>query len=330
MNEEKYWNLMSRYLANDLSLAETDELLKWVDDDPSRAILLRELQETWEKTQDYPGPLDVDTHAAWNKVKPSLSVQSESKIRSVYSFKIIRVAASLLFLLAAGLTAYRYYVNTNLIHVNTLAGEHREVILPDGSKIWMNESSSLVYHKDFNDRTFREVELNGEAFFDVAKNPDKRFVISTGKTLTQVLGTSFNVEENKNGTISVAVVTGKVSFGPAEDNNKYILLPGDEAQYTKEGVLSRGKYDNTNFLYWKNHQLDFENTSFGEVLKTLEQAYAVEFSVKDQDLLNRKITTSFNQAPLNQVVDVLEVLLDLKIIRSGSIYIIKQNSKTTP
>jgi transmembrane sensor len=325
MNEEKYWNLMSRYLANDLSLAETDELLKWVDDDPPRAILLRELRETWDQTQDYPGHLEVDPTAAWHKVKQSVSVQSDPKIRPLYSFRIFRVAASLLILLAAGLTGYRYYVNTSLVHVNTLAGEHREVVLPDGSKIWLNEASSLVYHTNFNDRSLREVELNGEAFFEVTKNPNKRFVISTGKTLTQVLGTSFNVEENENGTISVAVVTGRVSFGPAEEKEKYILLSGDNAQCDKQGVLSRGKYDNTNFLFWKNHHLAFENTSFGEVLKTIEQAYAVSFSVADPDLLNQKITTSFNQASLNQVVDVLEILLDLKITRSGSVYVVKQN-----
>ena len=65
MSEEKYWNLMSRYLSNELSLEETEELLTWLDDDPARADLLKELQDTWDATKNYPENFNVDTSAGW-------------------------------------------------------------------------------------------------------------------------------------------------------------------------------------------------------------------------------------------------------------------------
>lgn len=72
MNEENYWNLMNRYLSNELSLREAEDLLEWLNEDTGRADLLRELRDTWDRTKDYPESFKVDTSAAWQKLRSTM------------------------------------------------------------------------------------------------------------------------------------------------------------------------------------------------------------------------------------------------------------------
>jgi len=327
MGDEKYWNLMSRYLANDLSMEETGELLEWIDDDPSRADLLKELRDTWDFTKNYPDNFNVDTRAAWQKLSGTInSKKGIQKIPHRRSYTWIGIAASLIILLSISLITYRHVLgDRSYMSIETFAGQHKQVILPDGTKVWLNGHSSLNYRNDFERQDTRSVELKGEAFFEVVKNPARPFIITTGKTITRVLGTSFDIKQEKEGSIKVTVVTGKVSFhSEYNPKQKLLLLPGDAGIISKEGYVGKFRYNDQNFLYWKDKQLVFTNAPFTEVIKTLEEAYDVNFQLKDQELLGRRITTSFNKAPLSQVMDVLEVLLDIRIERSDSVYVVEK------
>ncbi|MGV3508528.1 MAG: FecR family protein [Sphingobacteriaceae bacterium] len=325
MSEEKYWNLMSRYLANELSLEETEELLTWLDDDPARADLLKELQDTWDATKNYPENFNVDTSAGWQKLRTLIDQQERPKVRTLSKVAWIGIAASFLLVAFVGFLGYKNLTQTKLVEITTIEGQNTEIMLPDGSKVWLNENSTLSYPDDFNEDAKREVKLKGEAFFEVTKNPERPFIIEAGKTVTRVLGTSFNVRQDNQGSIKVSVVTGKVSFQPAENSRQeLILLPGDAGVITKEGYSAKSKFGNQNFLYWKSRQLAFTNATLSEVLKTVENAYHVKFHLNEEELLNRRITTSFNQIPLSEVLEVIEVLLDLKIKKSGSVYVVEK------
>lgn len=325
MSEEKYWNLMSRYLSNELSLEETEELLTWLDDDPARADLLKELQDTWDATKNYPENFNVDTSAGWQKLRTLIDEQERPKVRTLSKVAWIGIAASFLLVAFVGFLGYKNLTQTKLIEITTIEGQNTEIMLPDGSKVWLNENSTLSYPDDFNEDAKREVKLKGEAFFEVTKNPERPFIIEAGKTVTRVLGTSFNVRQDNQGSIKVSVVTGKVSFQPVENSRQeLILLPGDAGVITKEGYSAKSKFGNQNFLYWKSRQLAFTNATLSEVLKTVENAYHVKFHLNEEELLNRRITTSFNQIPLSEVLEVIEVLLDLKIKKTDSVYVVEK------
>lgn len=323
MNDDRYWDLMSKYVSRDLSIEETEELLTWLDDDPERANMLKELTDTWAVTKNYPENFDVDTQAGWNRLKNALGVEEKAKPISAYT--LIGVAASLILV---AFTAFWFYSNLNesdLINVATSSGESKELVLPDGSKIWINQNSLISYSANFNSDNSRDVKLAGEAFFDVAKNPDKPFQIETSGTIVRVLGTSFNVRQDEVGSINVAVVSGKVSFQSGKNPKKQlILLPGDAGTISKEGYAEKVKLENQNFLFWKNRQLDFVNATLSEVLKTIENSYHINFQLDDENLRTHRITTSFNQSSLTEVINVLEVLLDLKIEKTDSIYVVKK------
>ncbi len=326
MSDEKFWGLMSRYVCGELSLKETEELLEWLGDDPARADLLKEFQDTWDRTKNYPENFKVDTRAAWQKLRTSISVEPpKPNVKTIGFNTWIAIATSMVLVATVGWLLFRLWPSGKLIEVETFAGQHKEVVLPDGSKVWLNVNSSISYADNFNDGSQREVKLKGEAFFEVEKNPTKPFLISTGKTLTTVLGTSFDVKQEKEGTIRVAVVTGKVSFKSVKNPRQELILePGEAGVISSEGYAGKSKYSDKNFLYWKNKQLNFENVPLSQVIETLEDAYQVSFQLMDSALLERKITASFKEASLTEVTNVLEALFGISIRKSASVYVVEK------
>lgn len=157
----------------------------------------------------------------------------------------------------------------------TAFGERKKVKLSDGSVVWLNAASRLGYPGRFSG-DLREVTLEGEAFFDVARNPDKPFVIRSGTLKTTVLGTSFNIrayEEDK--TMSVAVVTGKVRV--SSSGKELQLEPNQQAVFDKK----RHKLDKkpemaaSEMASWKEGMLQFRNTTFSEVTAVLKRSRGV-------------------------------------------------------
>lgn len=325
MNDDRYWNLMSRYASRDLSIEETEELLEWLGDDPARANLLKEFTDTWDTTKNYPENFEVDTNAGWKKLKSAIDVSRKNKVKPIFNYAFIGIAASLLLVAFTVFWSYNNFSGSKIIEVSTLNGQNKELVLPDGSKVWLNANSSISYPDKLNEDAIREVNLKGEAFFDVAKNPGKRFVIKTVGTITQVLGTSFNVREDNEGSINVSVVSGKVSFKSRENpEQELVLMPGDAGIISREGYAAKAKFPDQNFLYWKNKQLIFNNATLSEVLKTIENSYQVNFQLNNEELQKHRITTSFERATFPEVVEVLEALLDLKIEKTDSIYVVRK------
>lgn len=113
MGEEKYWNLMNKYLSNELSLDETNDLLEWLDCDPARADLLKELQEIWDKTKDYPENFKVDTRAAWHKLTNNIKAQEKKQQRSLMPSTSLNarnaIIGLLFFLLFLAVSIYYYF-----------------------------------------------------------------------------------------------------------------------------------------------------------------------------------------------------------------------------
>lgn len=332
MNDEQYWNLICRYLADDLSIEETDELLQWLDEDPSRGELLTELQEAWDKSKSYPSNIFVDTNGALLRVKSSFafSPSAEVRVKFLSFIRVIQLLAVVFGLFSIGFIAFHYLKKDPIIKIETFSGEYKEIILPDGSRVWLNELSSLAYPSNLAIKGVRQVELHGEAFFEIKKDEEKRFFIGSGKTKIEVLGTSLDVLQDKNGNVKVAVVNGNASFQSEEKPNLQLILePGDEGVIYRSGYVTKMKYKNNNFLYWKNKKLTFKNSSLSEVIRTIEEAYHTKFYVQDSVNLQRLITASFKQESLNQVINKFESSSGLKVIKAGSGYIIENHKQST-
>ncbi|WP_020531277.1 FecR family protein [Flexithrix dorotheae] len=157
-------------------------------------------------------------------------------------------------------------------------GKKATLTLKDKTRVNINAGSKIEFPENFNENPTREVYLEGEAFFDVAKNPAKPFIITTAEIKTRVLGTSFNIKANPSDKIiDITVVTGKVSVYD-EQGNHIILKPFEKVSYNKvTKEIEKRTCDNLErIIGWKEGWLIFEKATFSEIFLVLENWYGVE------------------------------------------------------
>ncbi len=195
------------------------------------------------------------------------------------------VAASLAILLSVFLAKDLLFlekgpvtINNPIQEKNTISGQKLTVHLSDGSRVILNSGSSISYAKYFSDSS-RVVRLQGEAFFEVSKNPDRPFRVIAGNTVTEAIGTSFTINSHYNESVNVALLTGKVYVAHFSDKSKVILSPGQMIKSNEGGFntpLSFG-YD---IVAWKDNVLIFDNASRREIFESLKKWFGVVFEFK--------------------------------------------------
>ncbi|WP_373520445.1 FecR family protein [Aquiflexum sp.] len=153
------------------------------------------------------------------------------------------------------------------------AGQKSIIDLPDGTKIHLNSESEIKFPKDFSD-DIRMVSLKGEAFFEVEKE-HRPFLVQSGNTKIYVLGTSFNVNQRGNGSLYVALMTGKVSVN-TENGNQMTLDPNEMLEMKKGGVFRKTGFDPMGITGWKDNYLVFKSAKLPYVKKKLETWYGVK------------------------------------------------------
>lgn len=190
---------------------------------------------------------------------------------------------------------------------DTKWGQKRTVHLPDGTTVKLNSGSSIKYSSRF-DGDNRQVELEGEAFFDVKRDESKPFIIKTNDLNVVVLGTSFNVKSYaEDNQVNVAVKTGKVRVTKGRSDQSMVLLPDEMAIYSQSSsALRQEKIDNKDIVFgWAEGTLVFRNQNFQDVIVTLSRWYDVEFEINQPALFTKKITSNFNNASLREVLETL-------------------------
>jgi ferric-dicitrate binding protein FerR (iron transport regulator) len=205
-------------------------------------------------------------------------------------FRWMKYAAAVVLLCLSGVLAWQVYQENTRVEVasvqtivkQTVAGVKSTVQLPDGSKVVLNSSSKIEFADGFRD-SVRWVKLEGEAYFDVSKNPHKPFIVQSGSILTRALGTGFNVKIQPSGKVDVALVEGSVEVKPvsASKNKDHIILsPGEYVAFEGQEITEKGNFDYVSAIGWKDGLLTFNNADFQQVVGKLEQWYGVTFKVE--------------------------------------------------
>ncbi|WP_258103440.1 FecR family protein [Marinoscillum sp. MHG1-6] len=197
---------------------------------------------------------------------------------------------------------------------STEAGQKLTLHFSDGSMVILNSNSSVTYPAQFSD-TMRLVQMSGEVFFEVAKDPSRPFIAETPLLKTMALGTSFNINAYSGQSEEVTLLTGKVKVSSTRESaNNAILLPGQRIT-TDNVILNKSEVDLKTQALWKDGILYFKNTPMDEGLKSLERWYGVEIEVLNQPNLSLKLTGTFNNDYLSNVLKSLSytVGFDYKI-----------------
>lgn len=249
---------------------------------------------------------EVDTEKAWKNVCNKLNVQKKS-LTAVW-----KVAAAVLLAGSLSLVTYQQLFTSDH-QLTELKAPNRptKFRLADGSDVVLARNSQLlVDEKEF--MTSRQVTLKGKAFFDVAKNQGTFTVLTTNGTI-EVLGTQFDVNSAPD-ELAVAVYEGLVKV--SNNQNSAQLAEGEKA-YLTASKLIKGKIISSNEEGWRTGDFNFDNEPLKKVIPLLEEYYNVDIQ-SSKALLECKVTASFSQEPLTDVIKTLATVLNAKSKKSGN------------
>ena len=256
-------------------------------------------------------------------------------------------------IIGLGILVYFSYFRipeTRYLTKTTTRGQKATITLSDGSKVWLNAESTVTFAEQFDGET-REISLEGEAFFDVVRNPNQPFIVKTDDLTTRVLGTSFNVSAypgEKN--IQVTVATGKVEVSPVppQDNGAYspleepvptrqkgqggvlgpatkiLLTPTQQAIFNRStGSLEMQKVASTSYHAWKDQVLSFDSATLEEVAQTLERWFDVKIDFREHSSGDCQVTVAYERPTLQEVLADLNLLtgIDYKILPDSRVEI---------
>ncbi|MEA3478601.1 MAG: FecR domain-containing protein [Bacteroidota bacterium] len=319
LNKDKYTELIARYFAGEASTEEIQELSLWVMDHPANKSLFVEYRKTWQAVEDHKleGSINIDNE--WAMMESLLPAEEDDKVISIspvmHSVRwATRIAAILLIAIVPLYFLYQYLDTSDMVAVVS-TDELIECTLPDGSIVNLNHNSSIEYPEQFNDDN-REVIFTGEAFFNVAHDNSKPFIISTNGVRVKVLGTTFNVNTRKpNGETEVVLVDGSVKvYYKGNEPSAVKLVPGEKALVHKqEKAITVVRNKNPNFMAWKTKLIIFLDEPLDQVVKTLNHVYGSRIQLAGKDLSNCRITATFENQSLDAVLEVISSTLGLQI-----------------
>lgn len=210
-------------------------------------------------------------------------------------------------------------------------GKNLSVTLQDGSVVMLNSGSSMTYPSSFAELDKREVTLKGEAFFEIAKNPEKPFIVKTETMYTQVFGTVFNVSAyEEDGPSEVVLVEGSVGVGEFNDlisNSLQMIKPSQKATRSEgEGFIVED-VDVSSYISWTKGILAFENESMVQIINRLQRQYDIKIINQYKELGERRFTGMFDEESIDNVLRTIQAHTHFTYEIEENTITIKENKK---
>lgn len=275
--------LLYKYFKGIATIDEEKQLLNWVDESPANRKAFQKERMLY----------DIALFTDEKKLK-----KEEKKARILPMLKwSARVAAVVVVALSCGFLFrdYQYNKAAQMQTVAVPAGQRAQITLADGTRIWLNAKSTLTYATNFG-RTERNVTLEGEAYFEVAKNKDIPFYVNTEKNKVRVVGTSFNVCAYKDSKeFETTLVEGIVDIYAAGNEKPIVRLQKNEFFADYDGKLKKTVLPSYDYLRWKEGFYCFDDSELSHILNRLELYYNVKITVKNKKLLSHRYTAKFKE-----------------------------------
>jgi transmembrane sensor len=315
--------LIAKKLSGQCTEAESAALQQWLDASPENQAEYKILSDLWRNSTVAVGSQrSYNVAAAWDKTNQAIQPPS-SRIRSLYTK--YAAAAAILVLLTAGAW---WLESRSALKKHELAandGKIKSFELPDKSMVTLRQGARIRYINGYH-HDQRVVELEGEAFFEIANDPGHPFLVKTpNQSVIEVLGTSFTVQTGKDST-AVIVASGKVKLGLEGDTAAVILGSGQRGVWGNGQLYARSN-NNPNFIAWKTGVLQFNDQSLLEILPQLADFYAKDIRVDDkytETASQQKATITFRNQSCDDVLHELQLLLGFKYQQDGDTIVISQ------
>jgi ferric-dicitrate binding protein FerR (iron transport regulator) len=315
-------NDMTRILTGEATVEERDLFYKEIDTDPDKKKDFETMESQWVAASNAMLFKSLDANAAWARQKNEYLDLSNLR-NNAGSSPIWKWAAVLI--LGIGL-AYYFMADplNSTVQYTTIATGVSEVLpvtMADGSVITLNQNTTLEYY--FNDGA-RKVKFNGEAYFDIATDLDRPFVIEMENAYVKVLGTEFNVRTNLS-AVDVLVEEGLVEFGQKDRSDKKLLKAGTSGKL-ENSILSETNVRELNTISWYNKELVFNQSPLNEVFTDLSRTYHIGFQYDNSSVKNCRLTANFSNEKLPNILETLNTIFKVDFEANENTYLVTGES----
>ena len=315
MNKHIPWQLIISRLKDEQDERGEKLFEEWLQGE-GNAHLYQELEGLWREIREEASSYTPDTAFYWQQLESRMSQENKApKVVSIWKFRMAVAAASILLIIS--LTFSFLYtggdraVYSNKLSYSALSGKSR-IVLPDSSVVWLNSGSLLVYDKHFRGKR-RLLFLNGEARFQVAKDPTKPFLVKTAHMTVKALGTVFNLNAYSDQDVTIATLEeGKIQVYPClKQDTSLILSPDEQIIYNHRlETLALNTVDAGRVMQWTDGYLIFQTASFDQIVKTIERKFDVTINYETERFAGRSFTMKFNpDEGLKQVLEVMKEMI---------------------
>ena len=349
MNKE----LLLKYINGSATAAESDEVLKWIDaseDNEKYYVSLLNasaVQDVADGTA--PSMADgIDVEKAMRKVMDEGGNEDKPKVRRSPFLRVLEVAAVVALAVSVLLNIRQQQTIKSqaakvalaepvaaVVHTYyTENGVKGRIVLPDSSVVWLNSGSRITYPEKFA-LAERDVEFEGEGYFEVTRNPEWPMVVKTTKGMEiKVLGTKFSIKAYSDDDFQEATLfQGKITVTNTQlgktgaRQEALTMVPGQSVTFGKTNVPGlQPKADTTRSIAWKRGELQFDHTPFKEVCKTLQRWHGMEISVTDPSLDDYTFTADLGQESMVQIMELVKYTMPVDYKIDGNKVIISRRN----
>lgn len=290
--------LLQKYIAGNATEAEKQRVTEWIQEDP-------------ENMREYMAQQKLYDVALWRTAPVAEEKRQEKKQFSLHG--VWMEAAKIAAVFAIVLLGTHYWSGKHQVQENkTLqsiyvpAGQRAELMLADGTKVWLNSRSTLTFPGDF-ESDIRQVKLDGEGYFAVTKNVEQPFIVETNKCNVKVLGTEFNVMAYAGDSLwETSLLKGAVEILVPGSNNGRMKLEPNTMASLKGNRLVKGRIKESDYFLWREGLLCFNDISVHDMIEKLKLYYGVDIVVNNTRILKNRYTGKFRTK--DGVEHVLKVL----------------------
>ncbi len=288
-------DILTRYLDGYASSEDLSALKAWKEASADNLAEYEAIKALWasSKNASFLDKLEVD--ADWRKVNQALHLEKPQNLRKTR--KIVPWAWGI----AAGFALL--FVALFILKNDIPITEVQAITLTDGTKVWYKYPTKINIDKRFG-KEERLVNLDGEAYFEVAENAEKPFIISANNTEVKVLGTTFNVKSLPSQT-EVTVTSGKVQFSKKDKPASKVFLTKGEKGVSSAYEVIKEQNKNPNFLAWKTGVFHFDNATLEQVVSDLSTYYGKTLQIKQNESIDCHLTADFEKEDLSSIISVL-------------------------
>lgn len=316
-------DILKKYLMGECSEDELNEVNAWIKESDENARQLFRMEEIYQLGKENPRVMKQQMLLAEKRLLKRIKKEENERTRTLRMYQWMKYAAIVaIALLLGGGAGYWFFQNdADMLVAVANEGIVKEVTLPDGTRVWLNNSATLKYPREFS-KDERSVHLEGEAYFKVTKNHQKPFIVESDAMRVKVLGTTFNFKSDPRCRVAEAtLIEGEIEVKGKREEGQIILTPGQRAELNKStGRLTVKQVDAKLDAVWHDDLIPFEKADIFTITKALERFYDVKIILSPDIRLDKTYSGVLKKkSNIESVLKSLQnsIPIDYKIVGSN-------------